>query len=68
MKKYQAYPNKSYSKKFYGEPREKWDHGGYDALVKEDTKTESSSQNYYFRKKKDDNSRYGKEVNFIIFY
>ena len=62
MKKHQSYSNKMYSKKTYGEFKDKWDHSGYDALIREDTKREYSPKNYVFKKRKDDNFRYNKEV------
>lgn len=67
MKKtYPHFSNKPYRKRPFGEPKDKWDHEGYDALMQESTRSEYSPQNYYFKKKKDEGYSYRKEVLYIL--
>ena len=61
-KSYPHFANKPYRKRPFGEPKDKWDHEGYDALMQESTRNEYSPQNYYFKKKRDDGYSYRKEV------
>jgi len=71
MKKSYPHSSKSYRKRPFGDPKDKWDHGGYEALEREE-KNEYFPHNYYFKKKREDPFQYRKDVilrlSFLILY